>query len=234
MILVGDFIPQEKQVILPAEFNGKLILANLEGPICNAGLPVSDKVGICLRTTLSDGLLDTIKTFAFSLANNHLMDFREEGLCQTKRTLSKYGIPFAGAGMCMEEARKPMILVEEGKRIAVFSCSERQFGMATGNSSGCAERGVWLYSAIKDIKETGGADFVIVSCHSASEYSPWVAPDLRYFYHSLIDAGADCIHGHHAHVPQGYEEYKGRPIFYGLGNFVMNPVMWVCWHGPTP
>lgn len=53
-----------------------------------------------------------------------------------------------------------------------------------------------------------------------------VSPSLQEFYHALVDVGADVIHGHHSHVPQGWEEYKGRPIFYGLGNFVVDPKDW--------
>ena len=221
MILVGDFIPKNLNVRLPDEFKDCLVLANLEGPICVDGLPRSNKVGVCLHSNVAKLRSWGVERFAFSLANNHMMDFGEEGLRQTKAALSSHGIPFAGAGDNEEEARKPMILEENGKRIAVFCCCERQFGMAMVASAGCAEKGVWLYNAIREIKETGQADFVVVSCHAASEYSPWICPALHDFYHSLIDAGADCIHGHHAHVPQGYEEYKGRPIFYGLGNFVM-------------
>ena len=226
MLLVGDFIPQRLSVRLPDKFSSQTVLANLEGPICEDGLPVSNKVGICLHTTSTETLFDSIKTFAFTLANNHLMDFREEGLRQTKKVLGKYGIPCAGAGENEADARSPMILEEGGQRIAVFCCCERQFGMATETTAGCAKKGVWLYNAIRDVKKSGFADRVIVSCHAASEFSPWVSPDLHDFYHSLIDAGADCIHGHHSHVPQGCEVYKGRPIFYGLGNFVVDVDMW--------
>ncbi len=226
MLLAGDFIPKRLPVKLPKEFTRQLVLANLEGPICADGLPLSDKVGVCLHTTASEALEKSIGRFAFSLANNHMMDFREEGLNQTKRILAEYNIPFAGAGENEAEARKPMILEEDGVRIAVFSCCERQFGIATETIAGCAAMGVWLYRAIREAKVTGMADRVIVSCHAASEFSPWVSPELHDFYHSLIDAGADCIHGHHAHVPQGYEEYNGRPIFYGLGNFVIKADDW--------
>ena len=226
MLLAGDFIPQNRLVSLPDSFRRQTILANLEGPVCSDGLRKSEKVGLCLHTTARKGMFDTLPRFAFSLANNHLMDYSEEGLRQTVQILGQSSIPWAGAGKNEAEARKPMILEEEGKRIAVFCCCERQFGMATRNTAGCASMGVWLYSAIRKIKASGEADLVIVSCHAASEYSPWVSPTLHDFYHTLVDVGADCIHGHHAHVPQGYEEYKGRPIFYGLGNFVVDPGMW--------
>ncbi len=227
MILAGDFIPKNYMIRLPDEFRSQIVLANLEGPICEDGLPMSDKVGVCLHTTSSEQLFESIGTFAFSLANNHMMDFREEGLLQTQQALAAHNIPFAGAGRCEVDACKPMILNENGKRVAVFCCCERQFGMATEETVGCAEKNVWLYNAIRKIKQSGKADYVIVSCHAASEFSLWVSPALHDFYHSLIDAGADCIQGHHSHVPQGYEKYKGRPIFYGLGNFLVDPKMWV-------
>ena len=226
MLLVGDFIPQRFAIKLPDEFRRQLVLANLEGPICTDEMLRSDKVGICLHTTTSEQLMREVRTFAFSLANNHMMDFREAGLRQTQETLAANGIAFAGAGKDETEARKPMILNEDGKRIAVFCCCERQFGMATQTNAGCAEAGLWLYDAIREVRRSGSADFVIVSCHAASEFSPWVSPELHDFYHSLIDIGADCIHGHHAHVPQGVEEYRRRPIFYGLGNFIVDPAMW--------
>ena len=226
MILAGDFIPRHHPVRLPEEFRQRITLANLEGPICIDGLPCSNKVGVCLHTALSDVLSGSIGRFAFSLANNHMMDYREEGLHQTRNFLSNNGIVFAGAGDCESEARRPMIIDDLGSKIAVFCCCERQFGMATEHSAGCAGEGVWLYDAIRAAKESNDVDFVVVSCHAANEFSPWVSPRLHDFYHSLIDAGADCVHGHHAHVPQGYEEYKGRPIFYGLGNFVVDPSEW--------
>ncbi len=222
MLLAGDFIPKSLPIKLPDRFGRELVLANLEGPVCADGLPGSTKVGVHLHSAP----FDIPGRWAFSLANNHLMDFREEGLRQTRCFLAKKGYAFAGAGDGEDEARKPMFLEEEGKRIAVFSCCERQFGMATPNSAGVAAMGVWLYEAIRSIKSRGKADFVIVSCHAASEFCSWPSPQLRAFYHSLVDAGADVIHGHHAHVPQGWETYRNRPIFFGLGNFVVDPAMW--------
>ena len=226
MILVGDYIPRDRIVKLPTIFEKQQILANLEGPICKIGLHKSNKVGICLHTVLKDDLCGSISHFAYSLANNHMMDYSEEGLSQTCATLNKIGVPYSGAGQTISEARRPMILEENGCKIAVFSCCEKQFGIAGESTPGCAEMGTWLYTSIQEIKQSKKVDYVIVSCHVASEFSPWVSPKLRSFYHSLIDVGVDCIHGHHSHVPQGYEVYKDRPIFYGLGNFVVDVDMW--------
>ena len=222
MILAGDFIPGVCQFKLAEELQGCTILANLEGPICEDGLPPSSKVGVHLHSK-SPFLRGE---WIFSLANNHLMDYGEEGLAQTKEYLRANKCRFAGAGKDIEEARDPLVVEEDGARIAIFSCCERQFGMATDKTPGCAELGSWLHRKIGAVKRNGIADYVIVSCHAASEFSPWASPSLRAFYHSLVDTGADVIHGHHSHVPQGFEEYNGCPIFYGLGNFVVDPKMW--------
>lgn len=219
MLFVGDFVPQATVPRLP-DFGGQWMVANLEGPVCADGLPGAPKVGVRLR---NEPFAIPGKV-AFALANNHMMDFGADGLRQTRQFLSDRGHPCAGAGEREDEARRPMFLEECGKRIAVISCCERQFGVATGSSDGVAAKGEWLYAAIAAAKAT--ADFVVVSCHCASEFSTAVSPRLQVFYRSLVDAGADVVHGHHAHVPQGWEAYRGRPIFYGLGNFAVARENW--------
>lgn len=219
MIFLGDFIPQKTKVVLP-EHGEEWLVANLEGPVCEDGLDRASKIGVHLRSEP----FDCDSKLAFSLANNHLMDFGVEGLAQTEKFLRARDYHFAGAGINEAEARRPMIIEESGKLIAVICCCERQFGVASENRAGVAAKGEWLYSAIAELKKT--VDFVVVSCHAASEFSTAVSPKLQAFYHSLIDYGADVIHGHHSHVPQGWEVYKGRPIFYGLGNSVVDSSMW--------
>lgn len=219
MLFAGDFVPQTTVPRLP-DFGDQWMVSNLEGPVCAANLPGSPKVGVRLR---NEPFVISGRA-AFVLANNHMMDFGADGLRQTRKFLSGRGYPCAGAGESEDEARRPMILGECGKKIVVFSCCERQFGAAVGSSGGVAVRGEWLYEAIAAAK--ANAEFVVVSCHCASEFSTAVSPRLQAFYRSLVDAGADVVHGHHAHVPQGWETYRGRPIFYGLGNFAVVRKNW--------
>lgn len=219
MLFAGDFVPQTTVPRLP-DFGAQWMVANLEGPVCAANPSGVAKVGVHLR---SEPFAISGKV-AFALANNHMMDFGTDGLRQTRQFLSDRGYSCAGAGESEDEARRPMILEEGGKRIAVISCCERQFGVATVSSAGVAARGEWLYAAIAAAR--ANADFVVVSCHCASEFSTAVSPRLQAFYRSLVDAGADVVHGHHAHVPQGWESYRGRPIFYGLGNFAVARENW--------
>jgi len=220
MILAGDYIPKQKAVHL--DLPPGTILANLEGPVLgDRVLTPSPKSGPSLysRAFEPDG-----RSFIFMLANNHLMDYGEAGLEATKSVLAKAGVPFCGAGANLEEARLPLVVTESGKKIGIISCCERQFGCAEIAQPGVAEKGHWLVSAVKRLKQS--VDFVIVSCHAAFEHSPFPSPRLREFYHLLIHAGADVIHGHHSHVPQGWETYRDGLILYGLGNFAVDPDSW--------
>lgn len=217
MILVGDFVPL-KTVPNVGDFGDDLVLANLEGPVCSSDLPKAPKSG----PNLCSNPFDIHGRWAFALANNHMMDYGEDGLSSTLNFLSGRDYQFAGAGKDMAEARKPMTVTECGKRIDIFCCCEKQFGVSGYARAGVAEKGLWLLDAIAESKQSG-ADYVIVSSHVASEMSPFVSPSVVEFYHLLVDAGADVIHGHHSHVPQGYEEYHGKLITYGLGNFVIDP-----------
>lgn len=74
-----------------------------------------------------------------------------------------------------------------------------------------------------DIEDLGsGVDIVVVSFHWGISGSSQLADYQRELGHAAIDAGASVIIGHHPHVPQGIEAWKGKPIFYSLGNFVFD------------
>ena len=64
------------------------------------------------------------------------------------------------------------------------------------------------------------ANYIIITLHWGEEYVPQPAPWQIEFAHKLIDRGADIILGHHPHVLQPIEVYKGKLITYSLGNFV--------------
>lgn len=216
MILAGDFVPL-KTIPDVGDFGGELVLANLEGPVCSSCLPKAPKSG----PNLCSDPFDIPGRWAFALANNHMMDYGHEGLSETLNFLAEHKYLYAGAGDGIDTARRPMTVIENGKRIDIFSCCEKQFGIAGYTRAGVAEKGLWLFDAISSAKKNG-ADYIIVSSHVASEMSPFVSPSIVAFYHSLIDAGADVIHGHHSHVPQGFERYHDKLITYGLGNFVVD------------
>ena len=220
MVLVGDIVPQDSQFASP-DFGENIVLANLEGPICCDGLAPIEKVGPHLHSKP----FKLNGRWAFTLANNHLMDFQAEGMRETQAFLRGQGFSFGGAGENESEARKPLWLLESGRRIAVVCCCEHQFGVAGSDTPGVASQGPMVIESIRSARDEG-ADIVIVSSHAGSESTKLVSPRLQSLYHDWIDAGADVIHGHHAHLPQGWETYKGKPIFYGLGNFIVKKEDW--------
>ena len=230
MILAGDYIPKGCRVDwrLPSG----TVLCNLEAPVLGDAperFRPSPKAGPNLYNVT---LGNERREFAFNLANNHMMDYGPEGMRATLAMLSARGIPCCGAGETREAARMPMFLLESGREIAVIGCCEHQFGVSYGGRPGVAALGGWVFDAVRAARKR--ADFVVVSCHAALESSPFPDPELRLFYHRLIDEGASVIHGHHAHVPQGWEQYGEGVIFYGMGNFVVDPACWgnvepYCW-----
>jgi len=221
MILIGDLVPGAHPVTI--HLAQDLYLANLEGPVLPAehDLVPHPKAGPSL---FSCELPNGIGQFVFALANNHIMDYGIPGLEATLKLLNRRGFKTCGASKDVHDARRPIVVEDNGVQVGIISCCEAQFGVARRNSAGVAEFGPWVYRAIRDLRETAGA--VIVSAHAAVEDSPWPSPYIRELYRAFIDAGATVVHGHHAHVPQGYEAYGDGVIFYGMGNFAVDPDKW--------
>ena len=153
------------------------------------------------------------------LANNHVMDYGVAGLRETLRVLRRGGIRTLGAGLTEEEAYAPLTLRCRGNKVHIINMSE-------GEDLSASRRGAGVFgwdinraqSMICGCKENGGC--VIVIAHCGLEYYPYPPPYVVTAFRRMVDAGADCVIGHHPHVPQGIERYRGRPIAYSLGNFV--------------
>jgi len=221
MIIVGDWCPEIYSVDLKLPLN--IYLANLEAPILPQIHTYKEqiKAGPHLH---SYTLPQSENQFVFSLANNHIMDYGLSGLEESLTLLKNKNMLSCGAGKDVFEARHPLIIEDSGVRIGIISTCEAQFGVARHNQSGVAEFGTWIYKAIGKLRKT--VDHVIISIHAGMEDSPWPSQYLRDLYHSYIDAGATVVHGHHSHIPQGFEAYKEGLIFYGMGNFAVNPDKW--------
>ncbi|MBC2667563.1 CapA family protein [Novosphingobium piscinae] len=179
---------------------------------------------------------------AVSLAGNHMMDCGATGLADTMAGLTAQGIAHAGAGPDLASARAPALLDWAGRRVALLSynCVGPELCWAGSARPGCA------YVAVR--AEDGGpsrpqarlrvidpdslaamqddiaaararADIVIVALHKGITHRvAELAPYERPIAQAAIDAGADAVAGHHAHIARGIELYRGKPIFHGLGN----------------
>ena len=77
----------------------------------------------------------------------------------------------------------------------------------------------WMRDEIARLREAG-CQYVVYACHCGKEYSTGHNELQEKMARAAVDAGADLVIGHHPHVPQGIEAYRGGLIFYSLGNLV--------------
>ena len=158
-----------------------------------------------------------------SLANNHGFDQGPEGLIDSVRNLRRAGIVPIGAGASQEDADAPRYVDVHGWRIGLVGVGEvidPDTQVAVGDEIGTAV-GHDFPRALEAIEEAEErADLVIVVIHWGVELDTQPRDYQVEEARQMIDAGADAIFGHHAHRLQPMDTYRGRPIFYGLGNFV--------------
>ncbi len=165
-----------------------------------------------------------------SIGNNHIRDAGAKGILDTIKNLKKYGIKSTGAGANLAAARKPAVVETHGQKVAILGYDTIAKYYAAGPSTaGSAQLSRSVVRA--DIKKAraAGADVVIVYPHWGTEYSPRPFAAQQALARAIIDAGADMVIGNHAHWVGAMEVYKGRPIWYALGNFVFDQD----WSEPT-
>jgi poly-gamma-glutamate synthesis protein (capsule biosynthesis protein) len=191
--------------------------------------------------------LERVGLHVATLAGNHIADAGPEGIEDTVAGLRALGIETAGAGPSLREAREPAIVEAKGRRVGVlsFNCVGPREGWARPSKAGCAYVEVLTHYEL-DHAGPGGppriftfatpeslaamrediaalrarVDVVVVALHKGlghvraalAMYEPVLA-------RAAVDAGADVVVGHHAHVLRGIELHAGKPIFHGLGNF---------------
>jgi poly-gamma-glutamate capsule biosynthesis protein CapA/YwtB (metallophosphatase superfamily) len=165
-----------------------------------------------------------------SIGNNHIRDAGAQGIIDTIKNLKKYKIKSTGAGANLKAARTPAVVSVNGVKVAILGYDTIAKGYAAGPSTaGSAQLSKAVVKA--DIKKAraAGADVVIVYPHWGTEYSPKPFAAQQALARSVIDAGADMVIGNHAHWVGAMEVYKGKPIWYALGNFVFDQD----WSEPT-
>ena len=165
---------------------------------------------------------------AFSLGNNHSMDFGEEGL---KETLDAGGaFEFFGAGENLDEASQifeSAVTLPTGSDFELVvlggfeevSSYEAMGFYATESEPGVNPLTESTLESIRSIKQENPSVFVVVFPHWGSNYK-MKNSDQEEWAHAFVDAGADLVLGHGAHLFQEVEMYEGKTIVYGLGNFI--------------
>lgn len=182
--------------------NNTFNLANLESPIipsCPEG-----KTGtftFCGDERFVPQLLDN--KFFLNLNNNHILNYRQQGLEDTKNFLTKASVPNFFEGLLIKEV--------DGLRLGFLGYDFITYPTTDKQK---------IIDTIKVAKPQ--VDYLFISIHWGNEYLPQAEKWRVDFARQMVDAGADVIHGHHPHVWQGVEKYKDSLIFYSFGNFIFD------------
>jgi len=164
-----------------------------------------------------------------SLANNHFGDQGTAGMNFTFSHLAENEIKYAGAGENEVKAREPVIIEQNGVKFAFLGYNDVKLAVHNDYAATADKPGIAVLTRdhlIQDIKYAKErAHVVVVSIHWGVEYEKTPTERQITFAHLAIDSGASLVFGHHPHVIQPVEEYKGGYIFYSLGNFVFDQ-MW--------
>ncbi len=158
-----------------------------------------------------------------NLANNHIFDQGLEGMRNTLRVMNDRQIAGLGVGENETESWQPKYLDVNGMKIAFIGASfssVNDLGKTRNQYVARVEDLDRLAAAVKTAKTQ--SDFVLVTMHAGVEYTR--NPNKLHvdFAHAAVDAGADIVIGAHPHWIQTTEQYKGRWIFYSLGNFIFD------------
>lgn len=237
ILIAGDLAPQERVSellcdgtycdvladLIPYTSKVDYSILNLEIPIkANAQAQHILKVGPVLCSP--PNVTDMVKESGFdcvTLANNHFYDFGDEGVEETLAACKKSGLDTVGGGKNFQEASKILYKYINGQTLAIINCCEHEFSIATDTSGGSNPLNpIQQYYAIKEACEK--ANYVLVIVHGGHEMYQLPSPRMQETYRFFIDSGADAVINHHQHCYSGYEVYKGKPIFYGLGNLCID------------
>ena len=176
----------------------------------------------CLTAAAIDGC---------ALANNHVLDWKKNGLLETLETLENINLKFAGAGRNAAEAALPAIWELKNGRVILFSYGMPNSGVPWDWAAAEASPGVnflrdFSNETLRQISEAiapyrNANSSIIFSIHWGSNWGYKIPTAYRDFAHRLIDeAGVDLVHGHSSHHFKGIEVHNGKLILYGSGDFI--------------
>lgn len=236
-ILIGaDLVPTSTNMELFAQAKSETLLGgplkellhsadyrifNLETPLADRETPIA-KCGPCLRAETQT--VSGLKSFGvdfFTLANNHILDQGAEGLLSTVQTLETAGIAYAGVGNTPEEAARAHLVTVEGKTLGVYCCAEHEFTIVSDDAPGANPYDpLESFDHVRSLRPQ--CDYLIVLYHGGKEYCRYPSPGVRKMCRKFVDCGADLVLCQHTHCIGCEEDYAGKKIVYGQGNFLFD------------
>lgn len=233
VLVAGDFCPMDRvsKLIEDRQYDSIFeqvvsVVKQSDYSIVNFECPVRKTIGEGIKKAgptlkCSEKAIDAIRHAGFNcatLANNHFYDQGEDGVKETIHALDMAGLDHVGGGFNFKDAALTLYKTIKGKTLAIINCCEHEFSIATDTKGGSNPLNiVQQYYAIQEARQK--AEYVLVIVHGGIEHFQFPSPRMVETYRFFIDAGADAVINHHQHCFSGFESYRGKPIFYGLGNF---------------
>lgn len=210
--------------------NSNLKIINLETSITTSNKPQNKEVLYKMHPKNIQVIKEANIDYCH-MANNHVLDWGEEGLKETINTLNKSSINFGGIGNNILEASKPKIFIINNKRLLIFSYGDVDSGIPKNWEASDNKSGINLIETgdkktkftVRDHinKYYKKGDFIIVSIHWGGNWGFDVEHYHEEFAHYLIDnAHIDIIHGHSSHHFRPIEIYKNKLILYSCGDMI--------------
>lgn len=207
-----------KTVFNSVDFN----FGNLETPVSGNDSRIGKGLVFNAKVAHIAGLTE-YKFKVVNLANNHALDQGLKGLVNTWKVLDERGVKHIGTGPDLEAAWRPQYVEANGIKFGFIGASYASIndgGVARNDNVARIEDYDRLERSIKQARSE--SDFVVVTMHAGIEYVRKPHQPQIDFARRAIDAGADIVIGAHPHWIQTVETYKGKMIFYSLGNFIFD------------
>lgn len=202
---------------LPLLRRSSIVLGNLEGPFARKAHRMYRTYSYRVRPELAHALARA-GVNALTLANNHLLDCGRAGVEETLEALAQAGIAALGAGANERAAHAPVVLAAGRVRVGLLGYYWNSRCAARANLPGSAmDTAEDLEADIRALRPL--VDRIVVTFHWGVPYEREPHPDDRTKARLAVDCGADAVIGHHPHVIQPFEIYRGAPIFYSIGNW---------------
>jgi hypothetical protein len=211
---------------ISAGLSPSLLVVNLECAV-PSGNPRSDRRSLLPLDPCRLRELAVANKTVCVMANNHVTDYGPEGLRATLEAVREAGFLSVGAGTTLDEARHPLILDLNGRRVGLMAYADTRSHVgavaATEDSPGVAPLDLALITEdIRVVTQTVHHAWVFL--HWGEEYLRYPEPEQRAVAEQFIRAGATLIVGTHPHVVRGCEQFLQKTVYYSLGNFIFPEV----------
>jgi len=198
--------------------NHDFCVANFECVTCDETLLKSDKKFTFRANPEWISGMKNNGISCLTIANNHSFDFGEKGLQQMIAHLKQNDIKPIGCRGSINENYEPLLFEKDGSNIALFSVTF----LKQDNNLICNDTPKELAKRIQLFKTKHPSYLIFVCLHWGVEMKSKPTSLQIKQAHYLINNGVDIIIGHHPHIVQTIEKYKGKYIFYSIGNFIFD------------